>query len=359
MNEKKGEVKLIPHSFLLMSRNIKLGLYVVFAIATLWSGFNFFSRLKQSSHPAPETNAETNEVVQAPATNAAEPGTNLVAATDPAATNTAPAATNGLATTDTNAPAEVTATVTNEPPAAAPADNTETAVKSGKVKSAAGVIGAMVKFAAALICLGGLIAYDISQYFGNRALDLIYNDDLKGVKDPEYEQAEQAWANGKALDAIQMMREYLRKNPREQHVALRIAEIYEKDLNNPLAAALEYEQVLKHNLERERWGWAAIHLCNLYSRLGKSNETVALLRRIAEEYSETAAAKKARKRLAMFEAAGDATSLGVDMPEDASAPAIPAPPPKAGPIRVEVKKKEAPAPEEPPSNLPPGFRPKK
>ena len=34
------------------------------------------------------------------------------------------------------------------------------------------------------------------------------------------------------------MREYLKKNPREQHAALRIAEIYEKDLQNNLAAAL-------------------------------------------------------------------------------------------------------------------------
>ena len=56
------------------------------------------------------------------------------------------------------------------------------------------------------------------------------------------------------------MREYLLKNPREQHVSLRIAEIYEKDLANPLAAALEYEEVLKQKLPAERWGWAAIHL---------------------------------------------------------------------------------------------------
>ena len=60
------------------------------------------------------------------------------------------------------------------------------------------------------------------------------------------------------------MRDYYNKNPREVHVALRIAEIYEKDLNNHLAAALEYEEVLKKKLPAERWGWAAIHLVNLY-----------------------------------------------------------------------------------------------
>ena len=43
-------------------------------------------------------------------------------------------------------------------------------------------------------------------------------------------------------------REYLNKHPREQYVALRIAEIYEENLNNPLAAALEYEEVLKKTM---------------------------------------------------------------------------------------------------------------
>ena len=108
---------------------------------------------------------------------------------------------------------------------------------------------------------------------------------------------EQEWANGNHLEAVNLMREYLKKNPREQHVALRIAEIYEKDLGNPLAAALEYEEVLKTNLPAERWGWAAIHLCNLYSKLNQHDKSVALLRRIDSEFHETAAAEKARKRL--------------------------------------------------------------
>ena len=350
-----------------MTRQIKIGLYVVFAIATLWTGFNFFARLKESSAAAAPSK-ETNEIVETAPTNApAVTDTNTTAqATNVVSTNAA--ATTNVTTTaaDTNVATNVVATTTNEPaPAttetAATSVSVETPAKKGMWSSAAGMVGALVKFAAALICLGGLIAYDVSQILGNRSIDFIFNDDLKGMKDPEYENAEQAWANGKPLDAIQMMREYLRKHPREQYVALRIAEIYEKDLNNYVAAALEYEQVLTHKLPRERWGWAAIHLCNLYSKIGKTNETVALLRRVAEEYSETAAARKARKRLAMFESAGDATSLGMDLPEDPNIPSVdvpPAPTPQPGTRkRVEVKKKAEP--EEPPSNLPPGFRPKK
>jgi TolA-binding protein len=155
-----------------------------------------------------------------------------------------------------------------------------------------------------MVLLGLLIAHDASQFFGNRSVDFIFNDKGEGMRSPEYDEAEQTWANGDHLAAIQMMREYLRKNPREQYVALRIAEIYEKDLRNYLAATLEYEEVLKHKIEPERWGWAAIHLCNLYSKTGKMDKSVALLRRIESEYGETAAAEKARKRLALYDASG-------------------------------------------------------
>src|SRR5438477_11946325 len=96
-------------------------------------------------------------------------------------------------------------------------------------------------------------------------MKLMFNDEGEAMSDPQYEEAEQVWANGEPLEAIRLMREYLNTNPREQHVALRIAEIYEKDLGNYLAAALEYEEVLTKKLSQERWGWAAIHLCNLYS----------------------------------------------------------------------------------------------
>jgi hypothetical protein len=156
-------------------------------------------------------------------------------------------------------------------------------------------------FFLALVGLGFLIGHDVSQFFGNRVLRSLYNDEGEGLKDPAYENAEQEWADGNHLEAVRLMREYLQKYPREQHVAIRIAEIYEKDLNNNLAAALEYEEVLKHKLMPDRWGWSAIHLCNLYFKLGQNDKAVALLRRIDAEYGETAAAEKARKRLALYD----------------------------------------------------------
>jgi tetratricopeptide (TPR) repeat protein len=177
------------------------------------------------------------------------------------------------------------------------------------------------------------------------------------------------WVNGKPLEAVEMMREYLKKNPREQYVALRIAEIYEKDLRNYVAASLEYEEVLKKRLPAERWGWAAIHLCNIYGKMGKQEQRTALLERIARDYPKNGAAKKARRNLGLPEAAeepvpaaptpkAEADSSGqqgevfdldevIATPEEAAPPA----PPEAAP--------EAAAAEPPKSNLPPGFRKKK
>ena len=152
-------------------------------------------------------------------------------------------------------------------------------------------------FFVSVVGLGLLLGNDVAHFFGNRVIKGLYNDEGEGIANPEYEVAEQEWANGNHLEAIRLMRDYLQKNPREQHVALRIAEIYEKDLHNPLAAALEYQEVLTQKLPAERWGWAAIHLCNLYLKLDKHDKSVALLRRIDAEYGETAAAEKARKRL--------------------------------------------------------------
>jgi hypothetical protein len=178
-------------------------------------------------------------------------------------------------------------------------------------------------FFLSVVGLGLLIGHDVAHFFGNRALKTLYNDEGEGMANPEYDAAEQEWANGNHLEAIRLMREYLQKNPREQHVALRIAEIYEKDLHNPLAAALEYEEVLKQRLPPERWGWAAIHLCNLYGKLNQHDKSVALLRRIETEHSQTAAAEKARKRLEELGLTSDDAAQHAAAEQPSSGPKLP------------------------------------
>ncbi len=342
-----------------MNNKVKLILYVVLTIAAMWFGYRFFSLHKAvdaaDARRAATDSTEANPTKEPPAAVVVD--TNL-SSTNLVATNQIAEATNGATVVVTNASGATsneTANSTNQTNSvvtAAPPTMTAAGEHSAlKGPSKASMIANLGAFVGTMILLGLLIAYDVTQFVGNRSVDFLFNDDGKGIKNPEYEQALQMQANGKPLEAIQMMRDYLKKNPREQYVALNIAEIYEKDLKNFLAAALEYEEVLKHKLPAERWGWAAIHLCNLYSKLNKAEQSVALLHRIVAEYGETAAAKKARKRLALFETVGDTELLGTDLPEDPNAPAVETAKPSA---KIDAKKKQ-----EPESNLPPGFRPKK
>lgn len=202
------------------------------------------------------------------------------------------------------------------------------------------------------IGLAVLVAHEVTQFFARRAGHVLFDDSSSTAPDPEYDHAEQEWARGNHLGAIQLLREYLQRNPREIHAAIRIAEIYEKDLKNPLAAALEYEEILRKKFHPERWGWAAIHLANLYSgKLGQPHKALALLQRIEAECPKTGAAEKARQRLAACQAAA-AEGAGIEgvgtleLKEEPLAAPLPMPPP---------------APATPPTvnPFPPGFRPKK
>ncbi len=151
-----------------------------------------------------------------------------------------------------------------------------------------------------------LIARDVGGMVGGRAGALYYDEDEASAasRNALYEQADEAWNGGDHLEAIRLLRLYVQQNPREQHACLRIAEIYEKDLGNYLAAAMELEEILQSRLRPDRWGWTAIRLCNLYSgKLNQPDKAVALLNRLVEKYPATQAAEKARKRLTMMEQA--------------------------------------------------------
>src|SRR5437016_5127762 len=202
--------------------------------------------------------------------------------------------------------------------------------------SASRGVGGMMTYAilgfGCLVVLALLTSRDITHFLAHRMEKFVFDEDLEGERNPEYEEAEKIWANGKHLEAIQLMREYLQEHPREQYVALRIAEIYENDLGNYVAATLEYEEILKKNLPPERWGWAAIHLSNLYSgKLNRSAEATLLLRRIIVEHPGIAAARKARERLGEPEPVAEAAAQPAASAEEGKSQ---------------------------PSNLPPGFRPK-
>jgi hypothetical protein len=113
----------------------------------------------------------------------------------------------------------------------------------------------------------------------------------------ELEEAEKLRAAGRPLDAIGLIREYLQTHPYELHVMARIAEIYRYDLNNDLAAALEYEELLKHRLPDDQWAWAALHLAKLYGRRAELDKSLVLLERLDTKYGHTVAGRRAKKAL--------------------------------------------------------------
>jgi hypothetical protein len=321
-----------------MKPALRIGLYLVLVILAAYffgrfrSAYSGAAPLGGSSSELTSTNEPTGDTNAAPASAAEDTGTNAPAARE-------------SGSVDTNAPAgtELSATATNTPPApAAPAstDKIDPPKRSDSLK----YMGLFVLF---FVALGGLAAWDASQYLGNRAGRTVMADDWIERKDPQYEKAEEEWSKGNHLDAISLMREYLAKNPQQQHVAIRIAEIYEKDLGNYLAAALELQEVLTKRLPKERWGWTAVRLANLYSgRLNQPDKAMALLQRIVTEYSGTAAAKKARNR------------LGIPEPEEAAPIEDATPSPEESAPDPEFP--ETPLPPDPSSsNLPKGFRPKK
>jgi len=141
------------------------------------------------------------------------------------------------------------------------------------------------------------------------------NSDVSHLMTVDYEKAEEAWANENYLEAIELFRDYLKERPNEVHASIRIAEIYEKDLNNPVASAMEYEDILKHPLPDELWGKTAIHLCNIYiTKLNRPTDALALMKRIAREYEFTNAAVKARQHL---ERMGESYENGIQEEEPA------------------------------------------
>jgi TolA-binding protein len=312
-----------------MNMKVKMTVYAVLLLLAVWLGWGFHANYATVTR---EAAAAANEAPVETVTNPPETTNSLAASTNETAKTAA----------ETNAAQESTNSV---PPPAHGSEGTMIAYLAG--------------FVGVIVGLGIMIAHDVTQFAGNVAIDALLDVGGEGERDPDYEKAEDAWAKGKFLDAIELMREFLKKNPRAQYAALRIAEIYEKDLNNNLAAALEYEEVLKQKLPAERWAWAAVHLCNLYSKLGQQDKTRALLQRIADEYPKTAAAKKARSRLGL--------------PESEPAPVAKAteagPAPETGEEAVASEKEQEaggstppsetmPPPPPPKPNLPPGFRPK-
>jgi hypothetical protein len=305
-----------------MKAPLKLGLYVLTAVGTLLFGTFFLQGWRRSTErPVGPVLAQPLGSTSSPsaAVSGKPPGkedsgagkdqtaTNLPLVTGKATNAAVASAAEGEAGAATNEVAGGTAEVSAENEAV------PTRMQGGPRPGFGRMIIDGLMAVVSLIALGVLIAYDISQYTAQRATQVLFNDRGPDPEDTEYEKIEKVYASGEYLETVRLLRDFLAANPRAVHAQLRIAEIYEKDLNNPLAAALEYEEVLKLSLEPNRRGWTAIHLVNLYNRLDRTAQAVALMQQICLECPGTPAAGKARERL---EAMGEAVPEDLPPPSD-------------------------------------------
>ncbi|MEC7882107.1 MAG: hypothetical protein VYB35_04295, partial [Verrucomicrobiota bacterium] len=170
-------------------------------------------------------------------------------------------------------------------------------------KAKGSLVGYIAGMLVSILTFAFFVARDVGNLAGNRIAKGFYNKSEKSEKADLYEEAEQLWADGAYIESIDALRNYTEKYPGEFHAHQRIAEIYENDLASYRAAALEYESILTMDLPTKRWGWAAIHLCNLYSgKLGETEKALELLRRVADECADTTPGQKAKERLAKIDA---------------------------------------------------------
>lgn len=208
-------------------------------------------------------------------------------------------AVNRMLTNTTQDEVEDKSPTKTEPPAKGGNTNQVDAGETEPLEKKGGMMTYFSGMLAALIVFALLVARDLGHLIGERVGGNYLTKSDKSRKADMYEEAEALWANGAFVDAIDSFRDYLRVFPGEYHVHKRIADIYEKDLVSFRAAAMEYEEMLEMDIPPARWGWIAIHLCNLYSgKLDDADRALALLRRVADECGDTPPAEKARERLA-------------------------------------------------------------
>lgn len=231
-------------------------------------------------------------------------------------TNAVPAtATNQIAAPTNRAAAKPPITATEVVAPGEDADETATNRTNRRVgRNYFRLLGYTIGFAAALLVLGLVAAQDFGHLLKFRLGKEVSYVDARSERNAHYERAEHLALKGDHAGAIRLLESILAKHPGHIHSALRIAELYDKELQDFPRAALHYEEVLKLKLPPEQWGWTAIRLANIYSgKLNQPQVALALINRLAAEHPGTAAGAKALKRLDKVSKAGLDTGVGQDV----------------------------------------------
>jgi hypothetical protein len=212
-----------------MNQTVKIILYLALLAAACVLGVKFHHAYQAVMRSAPREEAEP-----------VDPSHPSRARNRTGLTNTM-AVTNGVSGTNelsaTNVPALTNPAAGSNPVPAVPGPSTNALSGSAAAPvepTISTLMGYGVGLFAVVIFLGLLLAHDFSDFVAERFSQFILSQEGDEMKAPEYDKAEQLVMDARPLEAIQMMRDYLKKNPRKLYVAIRIAEIYEKELGNYL-----------------------------------------------------------------------------------------------------------------------------
>jgi len=146
--------------------------------------------------------------------------------------------------------------------------------------------------------LGLVVAWDVSRLVGEFAGSLFVGGGRLPSITPALWKADRLRAQNKPLEAVNTLREYLNARPRQWYVAVRIAELYQDDLNDPLSAALEYEALLRRRLPRAARAELMLRLASCNLLLRKTDQSASLLRELIQRFPGSPAALAAQRRLA-------------------------------------------------------------
>ena len=167
------------------------------------------------------------------------------------------------------------------------------------------LLGFTLGFAVALLVLGLVAAQDFGHLLKFKLGKEVSYVDARSERNAKLEQAEALVLKGDHVGAVQVLQAVLKQHPQHVHSALRVAELYDKELQDFPRAAQHYEAALALKLPPEQWGWTAIRLANIYSgSLKQPQAALALIRRLAAEHPGTKAGGMALQRLAKISGAG-------------------------------------------------------
>ncbi len=145
--------------------------------------------------------------------------------------------------------------------------------------------------------LAVFVAWDVSRFLGGLAGQLFWGGRRIASITPAWWKAERLCKEQQPLEAIRVLRDYLNAHPRHWGVAVRIAEIYQHEIKDPLPAALEYEELLKQRLPDAARAKIMLRLAACRLLLREAEPASAMLRQVIEKFPRTPAAKKAARRL--------------------------------------------------------------